>query len=146
VGPVRDSGGKRQRRSEARRCPNSSGLLPLARNLDRAAELTRVPATKILEIYEALRRGNREADLEALAREIEENWEPSRYGSLAAVEEQPRTGRAGFVSLGEEGRYLGRHVCTIAAQSPAVTRMARQQATQSAVDSTSMHPRFPRTS
>jgi len=49
-----------------------AGFAPLARNLERAAELTRVPAAKILEIYEALRRGTRRADLEALADEVEE--------------------------------------------------------------------------
>ena len=53
------------------RIAEEAGFRPLARNLNRAAELTRVPAAKILEIYEALRRGNREADLQALARELE---------------------------------------------------------------------------
>ena len=48
-----------------------AGFVPLARNLERAAELTRVPAEKILEIYEALRRGTGGAALEALAAELE---------------------------------------------------------------------------
>jgi propanediol dehydratase small subunit len=52
-----------------------AGFGPLARNLERAAELTRVPAEKILEIYEALRRGREGAALEALARELEEEYD-----------------------------------------------------------------------
>ena len=51
-----------------------AGFAPLSRNLERAAELTRLPDAKILEIYEALRRGERRAALEALAREIEEAY------------------------------------------------------------------------
>ena len=54
------------------RLAEEAGFAPLARNLERAAELTRVPAPKILEIYEALRRGVPGPDLEALARELEE--------------------------------------------------------------------------
>ena len=54
------------------RIAEDAGFGPLARNLERAAELTRVPAEKILEIYEALRRGTRRAGLEALAAEVEE--------------------------------------------------------------------------
>ena len=53
------------------RIAEEAGFAPLARNLERAAELTRLPDEKILEIYEALRRGERRAALEALAREIE---------------------------------------------------------------------------
>jgi propanediol dehydratase small subunit len=49
-----------------------AGFAPLARNLERAAELTRLPDAKILEIYEALRRGPGRAALDALAREIEQ--------------------------------------------------------------------------
>jgi propanediol dehydratase small subunit len=52
----------------------TAGFTPLARNLERAAELTRLPAEKILEIYEALRRGRDAAALEALARGIEEDY------------------------------------------------------------------------
>ncbi len=48
-----------------------AGFAPLARNLERAAELTRVPAEKILEIYEALRRGPESAALEGFAAEVE---------------------------------------------------------------------------
>ena len=49
-----------------------AGFRPLARTLERAAELTRVPAEMILVIYEALRRGNRGAELERLARALED--------------------------------------------------------------------------
>jgi propanediol dehydratase small subunit len=51
-----------------------AGFAPLARNLERAAELTRVPADKILDVYEALRRGAHGAALEALAAEVEEDY------------------------------------------------------------------------
>jgi propanediol dehydratase small subunit len=54
------------------RIAEEAGFAPLARNLERAAELTRVPAATILEIYDALRRGARRGDLEALARDVEE--------------------------------------------------------------------------
>ena len=56
------------------RIAEEAGFGALARNLERAAELARVPAEKILEIYEALRRGNRSAELERLAAELEETW------------------------------------------------------------------------
>jgi propanediol dehydratase small subunit len=56
---------------EQARIAEEAGFAPLGRNLERAAELTRLPDAKILEIYEALRRGERRAALEALAREIE---------------------------------------------------------------------------
>jgi len=59
---------------EQARIAEAAGFAPLARNLERAAELTRLPDAKILEIYEALRRGGRGAVLEALAREIEEAY------------------------------------------------------------------------
>jgi propanediol dehydratase small subunit len=52
-----------------------AGFAPLARNLERAAEMTRVPADKILEIYEALRRGSESAALEAFAAEVEEKYD-----------------------------------------------------------------------
>lgn len=67
------------------RVAEEAGFAPLARNLERAAELTRVPAGKILEIYEALRRGTRRADLEALATEIEEAFEAR--GTAAFIRE-----------------------------------------------------------
>jgi len=52
-----------------------AGFPQLARNLERAAELTRLPDGKILEIYEALRRAGRSTDaLLALAREVEDSW------------------------------------------------------------------------
>ena len=78
------------------RIAEEAGFAPLARNLDRAAELTRVPAAKILEIYEALRRGSRGADLEALAREIEENWEATATAAFVreAAQEAARKDRA----------------------------------------------------
>jgi propanediol dehydratase small subunit len=56
------------------RIAEEAGFAPLGRNLERAAELTRLPDGKILEIYEALRRGERRAALEALAREIEQAY------------------------------------------------------------------------
>ena len=56
------------------RIADEAGFAPLARNLERAAELTRVPAGKILEIYEALRRGVKHSALDALAREVEETY------------------------------------------------------------------------
>lgn len=52
-----------------------AGFAPLARNLERAAELTRVPAEKILEIYEVLRRDTEGAALEALAAEVEQDYD-----------------------------------------------------------------------
>jgi len=59
---------------EQARIAEEAGFAPLARNLERAAELTRVPAVRILEIYDALRRRERGAVLEALARELEETY------------------------------------------------------------------------
>jgi len=59
---------------EQARIAEESGFSPLSRNLALAAELTRLPDPKILEIYEALRRGDGGADLEALAREAEDTW------------------------------------------------------------------------
>jgi propanediol dehydratase small subunit len=58
-----------------------AGFAPLALNLERAAEMTRLPAAKILEIYEALRRGRKGAELEAFAREIEQ-----AYGAVLTAE------------------------------------------------------------
>lgn len=52
-----------------------AGFPQLARNLARAAELTRLPEKKILEIYETLRRGQESAALEALAREVEQDYD-----------------------------------------------------------------------
>lgn len=56
------------------RIADEAGFAPLGRNLERAAELTRLPDAKILEIYDALRRGERRAALEDLAREIEQAY------------------------------------------------------------------------
>jgi propanediol dehydratase small subunit len=58
-----------------------AGFAPLALNLERAAEMTRLPAAKILEVYEALRRGRKGAELEAFAREIEQ-----AYGAVLTAE------------------------------------------------------------
>ena len=58
------------------RIAGEAGFTPLARNLDRAAELTRLPDAKILEIYEALRRPAGATErLEDLAREIEQEYD-----------------------------------------------------------------------
>jgi propanediol dehydratase small subunit len=56
------------------RIAREAGFAPLASNLERAAELTRLPDAKVLEIYEALRRGGRRPTLDALAREIEDAY------------------------------------------------------------------------
>lgn len=57
------------------RVAEEAGFAPLARNLERAAELTRLPDQKILEVYEALRRRRPAAELEALADEIEKTYD-----------------------------------------------------------------------
>jgi propanediol dehydratase small subunit len=69
-----DLGIHEQTLREQARIAEEAGFAPLARNLERAAEMTRVPAAKILEVYEALRRGERSTALEALAREIEQSY------------------------------------------------------------------------
>ena len=53
----------------------SAGRPQIARNLRRAAELTRVPDERILQIYNAMRphRSTRE-EMEAIARELEETY------------------------------------------------------------------------
>ena len=56
------------------RIAEEAGFRPLARNLERAAELTRLPDARILEIYEALRRGGHREALETLARDIEDGY------------------------------------------------------------------------
>jgi propanediol dehydratase small subunit len=56
------------------RVAEEAGFTPLARNLERAAELTPVPDAKILEIYEALRRGAGPAVLGRLADELEQSY------------------------------------------------------------------------
>lgn len=68
-----DLGIHEQTLREQARIAEESGFAALARNLERAAEMTRIPAPKILEIYEALRRDDRRSALEALAREIEDS-------------------------------------------------------------------------
>ena len=69
----RDLGIHEQTLRRQARIAEGAGFPQLARNLARAAELTRLPDPKILEIYEALRRPAGAADrLEALAREVEQ--------------------------------------------------------------------------
>ena len=64
------------RRSDGRRrLPGRPGRTQLADNLDRAAELARVPDEELLEIYTALRPGrSTAAELEEWARRLDE-WE-----------------------------------------------------------------------
>ena len=69
-----DLGIHEQTLREQARIADQAGFAPLARNLERAAELTRVPDAKIREIYEALRRAESRAALEARARELEETY------------------------------------------------------------------------
>lgn len=71
---VEDLGIHEETLREQARIAAEAGFAPLARNLARAAEMTRIPARKILEIYEALRRDEGRPGLEALAREIEESY------------------------------------------------------------------------
>jgi len=77
---------------EQARIAEESGFVPLSRNLALAAELTRLPDAKILEIYEALRRGGGDADLEALAREAEATWGATRTAAFIreAARHDPR--------------------------------------------------------
>ena len=52
------------------------GFSQVAENLSRAAELTRIPDDKLLEIYEALRPGrSSQGDLEKLASEVEKTYD-----------------------------------------------------------------------
>jgi propanediol dehydratase small subunit len=54
---------------------NAEGFSQVAENLERAAELTRIPDAKLLEIYEALRPGRSSRDeLENLASELEASY------------------------------------------------------------------------
>lgn len=65
------------------RIAESEGRLQLAENLRRAAELTRVPDERILEIYEALRPGRCDrAALERLAAELERDYGAFRCAAL----------------------------------------------------------------
>ena len=60
----------------------AAGRVQLADNLDRAAELTRVPDDRLLEIYTALRPGrSTPAELEGWARRLEE-WEAPRTAAF----------------------------------------------------------------
>lgn len=57
----------------------SAGRSQLADNLRRAAELVRVPESKILEVYQALRPGrNAPGELESLADELESQYRAGR--------------------------------------------------------------------
>ena len=67
---------------EQARIAEQAGFVPLARNLERAAELTAVPDAKILEIYDSLRRGGPRAALEALAREVEAGYGATRTAAF----------------------------------------------------------------
>jgi glycerol dehydratase small subunit len=73
LGPE-DLGIREETLRQQARIAEESGFVALARNLERAAELTRVPSEKILEIYEALRREGGTEDLEGLAAEVETTW------------------------------------------------------------------------
>lgn len=65
------------------RIADSEGRPQLAENLRRAAELTRVPDERILEIYEALRPGRSDrAALERLAAELERDYGAFRCARL----------------------------------------------------------------
>lgn len=60
-----------------------AGRRQLAENLERAAELTRVPEQRILEIYQALRPGrSTRAELENLAGELEQQYGARRTAAL----------------------------------------------------------------
>ena len=57
----------------------SAGRRQLAENLRRAAELVRVPETRILEVYQALRPGrSTPSQLERLAGELESEYQARR--------------------------------------------------------------------
>ena len=57
----------------------SAGRRQLAENLRRAAELVRVPETRILEVYQALRPGrSTPSQLERLAGELESEYRARR--------------------------------------------------------------------
>lgn len=60
-----------------------AGRRQLAENLERAAELTRVPEERILEIYQALRPGRSTREqLEDLAAELEQRYKAVRTAAL----------------------------------------------------------------
>lgn len=61
----------------------AAGRAALVANFERAAELTRVPDGRLLEIYEALRpRRSTRAQLETIAVELETVYEASRSAAL----------------------------------------------------------------
>ena len=67
-----------------------AGFPALARNLERAAELTRLPDAKILEIYDALRRGGQGEVLDALAREVEEAYGATVVAAFLRAAARPK--------------------------------------------------------
>jgi propanediol dehydratase small subunit len=77
------------------RIAEDAGFVSLARNLERAAELTRVPAEKILEIYEALRRGQSAAEIARLATELEETYEAKATAAFIREATEPASRQAG---------------------------------------------------
>jgi len=75
----------------------ASGRLQLADNLDRAAELSRVPDDRLLEIYTALRPGrSTAAELEEWARRLE-GWDAPRMAEFV------REAAAAYVARGLAG-------------------------------------------
>ncbi|MGB9606191.1 MAG: diol dehydratase small subunit, partial [Bryobacteraceae bacterium] len=73
----------------------TAGRRQLAENLERAAELTRVPEEEILRIYEALRPGRAtRGELEALAAALERDYQAHRTAELIreAAEAAPDEG------------------------------------------------------
>lgn len=73
----------------------ASGRPALVANFERAAELTRVPDGRLLEMYEALRpRRSTRAQLEAIAAELEERYSAPRTAALVreAIDAYARRG------------------------------------------------------
>jgi propanediol dehydratase small subunit len=61
----------------------AAGRPALVANFERAAELTRVPDDRLLQIYEALRpRRSTHAELEAIAMELEQRYNAPRNAAL----------------------------------------------------------------
>ncbi len=76
----------------------AAGRRQLAENLERAAELTRVPEDEILRIYDALRPGrSTRARLEELAAMLERRYQAFRTAALVreAADALPQTGGNG---------------------------------------------------
>jgi len=78
------------------RIAEDAGRPQLAENLRRAAELVRVPAEKISQIYEALRPGRAGvAAFEALAEELERNYSAPRCAAFLRAAAQAYADAAG---------------------------------------------------